>query len=350
MILKVGNIKVDKFNAIDITLKYDSVASTFGFEFYYDKNNVELKNLAAFGSYAKCQIFDSDEKLILTGTILNQSYKDGPIKSLTGISGYSIPGILEDCNIPTSLWPLQSDGRSLKQIAEYLLRPFGIGITIDESNGSNNIANSANQKITTITADAKQSIKSYLAEIAAQKNIILAHTPEGNLRFTKAYAKGNSIYHFTSGIPNVGISVSFDGQGMHSDITVVKQADVEGGNAGEATVKNPYVKNYRPLVKVQTTGTDMTSELAAKNQLAAELKNIRVVITIGGLKNFKYNDIQLRPNALIDVTAPECNINKRTQFFIEQVQLIQNNSEQTAVLTCVVPEVHNGQTPINRLI
>jgi hypothetical protein len=68
------------------------------------------------------------------------------------------------------------------------------------------------------------------------------------------------------------------------------------------------------------------------------------------LKNFKYNDVQLRPNALIDVTAPECNINKRTQFFIEQVQLTQNNSEQTAVLTCVVPEVHNGQTPINRFI
>ena len=73
------------------------------------------------------------------------------------------------------------------------------------------------------------------------------------------------------------------------------------------------------------------------------------MITLGGLQKFRWNGNRIRPNALIDVTAPECNINRRTQFFIEQVQLIETNTEQTAILTCVVPEVHNGDVPINRL-
>lgn len=350
MILKVGNIKIDKFNSIDITLKYDSVASTFAFIFYYDRNNPDLNQLAKYGSYARCQVIDDDGTVLITGTILSQAYEDSPVKIETGISGYSIPGVLEDCEIPVELYPLQSDGKTLKEIAEYLIKPFGVGLTIDEWENFPDIVNAANEPIAVITAEAKQTVKAYLSEIAAQKNIIIGHTPGGNLRFTRAYANGASLYHFSSGMPNVKINVNFDGQPMHSEITVLKQASLDGGNAGEAKVVNPYVKSYRPGVKIQTTGTDITSELAAKNMLAAELKNIKVVVTLDGLQKFRWNGNKLRPNALIDITSPECNINKRTQFFIEQVQLTENNEDQGAILTCVVPEVHNGKIPINRLL
>jgi prophage tail gpP-like protein len=349
MFLQVGNTKIEQFNTVDITLKYDSVASTFAFSFYYDINNAALKTIAKYGSYARCKIYDDDNELLITGTILNQSYEHASVKHLTGISGYSVPGVLEDCEVPIELYPLQSDGKTLKQIAEYLLRPFGIGLSIDESETFKDIVKAANEAIPKITAEAKQTVKSYLTEIAAQKNIIIGHTTGGSLRFTRANASGESKYHFKEGEPNISINVSFAGQGMHSSITVLKQADIDGGNAGEAVAVNPYVNVYRPSVKTQSTGTDITSELAAKNALAAELKNISVTITIGGLQEFRYNGNKLRPNTLIDITAPECNINKRTQFFVQQVQLIESESEQTAVLTCVVPEVHNGQIPINRL-
>lgn len=349
MVLKVGNTKIDKFSGIDITLKYDSVASTFAFTFYYDRNNPELKQLAKYGSYARCQIIDDDNTVLITGTILSQAFEDGATKSLTGVSGYSVPGVLEDCEIPTSLYPLQSDGKTLKEIAEYLLKPFNIGLVIDQWENFTDIVDKSNEVIATITAEPKQSVKSYLSEIAAQKNIIIGHTSTGQLRFTRAYANGPSLHHFSSGMPNVKINVNFDGQGMHSEITVLKQADIDGGNAGDATVINPYVSSYRPTVKIQTTGTDITTEMAAKNLLAAELKNIKITITLGGLEKFRYNGNKIRPNSLIDITSPECNINKRTQFFIEQVQLVENNTEQIAILTCVVPEVHNGNSPINRL-
>jgi len=349
MTLKVGNTKIEKFSSIDITLKYDSVASTFAFTFYYDKNNPQLKALAKYGSYARCQIIDDDGTVLITGTILNHAYEDGAVKVSTGISGYSTPGVLEDCEIPISLYPLQSDGKTLKEIAEGLLKPFGIGLVIDQWENFTQIVDAANEVIPQITAEPTQTVKAYLSEIAAQKNIIIGHTNFGDLRFTRAYANGPSLYQFSSGMPNVKIKVDVDGQGMHSEITVLKQASLSTPNAGQSTVVNPYVSSYRPSVKIQTTGTDITTELAAKNMLAAELKNIKVIITLGGLQKFRWNGNKIRPNALIDVTSPECNINKRTQFFIEQVQLIEGNDGQTAILSCVVPEVHNGNKPINRL-
>jgi prophage tail gpP-like protein len=346
MILKVGNKKIEKFNSIDITLKYDSVASTFAFSFYYDvEKGSPIGNI---GNYARCVIEDDGEVLI-TGTILSPTYQDGSVKSLSGISGYSVTGVLEDCQIPIELYPLQSDGKSLKEITERLIKKFGFGLVIDQGKNFKEIIDKANEVIETSIAEASQSIKAYLATIASQKNIIISHTPNGSLRFTRSYASGKSKYTFESGQPNVSINVVFSGQPMHSEITVVKQADIDGGNAGEATVKNPYVNTYRPRVILQTSGSDVDSLQAAKNALAEELKNIRIVITIGGLDKWRYSGNKLRPNTLIDVVAPECRIKKRTQFFVEQVQLIENtDSGQTAILSCVVPEVHNGQTPFNR--
>lgn len=346
MILKVGSKKIDKFNSIDISLKYDSVASTFAFSFYYDPSiNTPIGKI---GNYSRCTIEDDGEVLI-TGTILSPSYQDGSIKSLTGISGYSVTGVIEDCEIPIKSYPLQSDGKTLKEITEALLKPFGISLVIDQGKNFTEIIDKANDVIPTSTAEASQSVKSYIATLASQKNIVVSHTIGGSLRFTRAYASGKSKYNFESGQPNVSISVVFSGQPMHSEITVIKQADIDGGNSGEATVKNPYVNTYRPKVIIQTSGSDIDSLQAAKNALADELKNIKVIVTIGGLTEWRYSGNKIRPNTLIDIVAPHCRINKKTQFFVEEVQLIENSSDgQMAILTCVVPECHNGQTPYNR--
>ena len=220
MILKVGNTKIEQFSTVDITLKYDSVASTFAFTFYYDRTNPGMKAIAQYGNYARCQIIDDDGTVLITGTILSRAFENGSTKATTGVSGYSVPGVLEDCEIPIKLYPLQSDGKTLKEIAEYLIEPFGIGLVIDEWENFTDIVTAANEAIPKITAEATQTIKGYLSEIAAQKNIIIGHTAGGSLRFTRAYANGQSLYTFSSGMPNVKINVNFDGQGMHSEITM----------------------------------------------------------------------------------------------------------------------------------
>ena len=342
MILKINDRirtrKVDYFNQFRVSLRYDSVASSFGFNFFFNPDNTEHKEMACIGHYHIATLEHNNE-LLLTGYILSTGFDNSAVKKMATFGGYSLPGPLEDCQIPPSLYPLQSDGLSLKEIAERLVKPFGLKIIVDS-------AVSARMESTyeKTTAGVGQTIKDYLTELATQKNIILSHTSKGELLFTEAKTSRKPILHYGGdGLPCPEMKLDFNGQAMHSEITVIKQADKDGGNAGQITVKNPYVPYvYRPKVVAQSSGDDIDTEQAAKNLLAAELKNLKLTITTD---RWEIDGKIVKPNNLISVINPEVYLYKKTEWFIEQVDLVGDNTKTTATLTCVPPEVYNGKTP-----
>lgn len=343
MILKINdrirNRKVEYFNNFNINLKYDSIASAFSFGFYFDPANKELKDLACIGHFHTCTLEHNDE-LLLTGYLLSEAFTGASTRQLVQFSGYSLPGVLEDCEIPPSLYPLQSDGLSLREIAQKLIVPFGLKMSIDPAVSSR--MNSVYQKT---TAKETQTIKSFLTELAIQKNIIVTHTSKGELLFTEAKAKQKPILNFGSedGIPFTNMSLSFNGQAMHSHITVMKQADSDGGNAGESTIENPYVPFvYRPKVLVQSSGDDNDTGKAAKSALASELKNLTLKIVTD---RWEIDGKIIKPNNIISVQNPEIYLYEKSNWFIESVNLTGDNVKTTATLTCVLPEVYNGETP-----
>lgn len=340
MNLKIKNhFNVEFFNKFRVTLRYDSVGSTFSFEHYFDPKIKQHRILWQPGHFHVVRVEHAGE-LLITGFILSQTFGQTSKKQLSSISGYSLTGVLEDCQIPPSLYPLQSDGKTLGEITRRILGFFTtknapIKLIVDPE-----VAGKVNSSFEKTTANETETIKGYLTKLAAQKNIVLSHTPEGNLLYTKAKTKTASIFHFTGGQPSVTrISLAYNGQGMHSDITIKKQASSEGGNAGEQTISNPYVPFVRrPNVKNQSSGTDNDTGNAARNALSAELKGI--VLTIE-LSTWFINDKIIKPNNIISVTSPENYIFKKTNFFIESVDLIGDEKQNTATLTCVLPEVYN---------
>jgi prophage tail gpP-like protein len=345
MILKVGTLQITDFNEVNVELKYDSVASTFSFQYRYDPNDTQLKLLNTPASYADCSIEyvnpeTGAKELLITGTILNHGFDDTPAVGLNGISGYSKTGVLEDCQIPVSLYPLQSDGKTLRQIVEKLIQPFGINLII-----SADVASRANSIIDVSTAEPSDTIKSYLAKIANQKNILLSHDASGNLLLTKSRTDATPKYNFGRQIPITSSVLKFDGQRMHSEITVIKQADSGGGNAGQSTIKNPYVTKFRPSVKIQSSGDDNSTSFAAKSALADELLAIQLDINVDTWTDNE--GLIWRPNTIITIENTELMINKPTRFFIESVQFTGNEAQQIATLKCVVPEVHNTKEPKN---
>lgn len=335
MTLKINNTKFDFFNGFSVALKYDSVGSVFSFDAYFNPDNAEHKLLLKPLRYARCVVEHEGETLI-TGTLLNNTFKSAPKKQMVNLSGYSVTGVLEDCN---TFETLQSDGLTLKQIAEKLVKPFTISIVISDA-----VKAKMDEVLTVTTAKESQSIKSYLTELAAQKNIILSHTAGGSLLFTLANASQKPVIHFDSGIPNTEISLSINGQAMHSDIKVVAQADTETANTAENIIKNPFVTVYRPKVVVQSSGTDNDTEQAAKNVLADELKNIKLTISTD---RWLIDGKIIKPNTIISVTDPELFIYKKTNWFVESVRLNGDSNKTTAVLECVLPEVYNGKEPVN---
>lgn len=335
--IKIRTIKF--FNDFTLNLRYDSIASDFSVSFYFDPANHDQEELACVSHFHQALVEHNGE-LLITGFILSEVFHSSPVRELVSFSGYSLPGVLEDCQIPIESYPLQSDGRTLRQIAQKFIAPFKIKMIVDPT-----VSSRMDIVYEKTTASETQSIKDYLTELAAQRNIIITHDANGNVIFTQANTMQAPLFHVESGLIGTSLSMAFNGQGMHSSITVIKQADKDGGNAGQSTVINPYVPIvYRPKVLTQSSGDDNGTLQAAKNALAAELKNIVLTITTD---RWEIDGKIIRPNNTITVLSPELYIYKKTKFFIESIAFTGNQEKTTAVLTCVLPEVYNGQTPKN---
>lgn len=345
MLLKINdrirNQKVDFFNSFNFSLRYDAVGSPFSFGFYFDPDNVNLKELACIGHYHECTLEHNNE-LLLTGQIISEGFKSSSTRQLVGIGGYSLPGMLEDVTADTSSYPLQCDGLTLREIATKLLTPFKIKFMVDPSVSAQ--MDIAYEKTSPKPAEK---IKGYLSSLCGQRNIILSHNESGYLLFTRAKTKLKPIIDFN--IPKGGIlatemALDFNGQAMHSHITVMKQASKNSPNAGQFTIRNPYVIDsvYRPITIIQDSGDDIDTEKAARNALADELRNLSLTIQTD---RWESGGKIIKPNNTITVINPDIYLFKKSTWFIEQIDFKGDNKETTATLKCVLPEVYNGETP-----
>jgi len=342
MKLRINNKQFDFFNNLILKLEYASVGSTFSFVSFFDPQNDNHRDLFKPYTYPRVEILDDDGDRLLTGRILNNTFSDSDEKALVALNGYSLPGVLEDCPIPLELYPLQSDGKTLKEIAEFLIKPFGLRLVIDRV-----VSSRANEVYEKTTASQRQTIKSYLDELASQKNIIISHTDAGSLLFTRARTNIKPIAKFVGDAPGIKMSISTNGQSMHSTISVQKQADLTNDNAGESTINNPFVSTFRPTTKEQTSGDDIDTEEAAKNALANELKGIVLTIEVDRWTWNADGKITMRPNNIITVHNHDLYLYQFVRFFVRSITFKGNSGEETAVLTCVIPEVYNSETPKN---
>lgn len=344
MKLRINNKEFEFFNDFTLTLNYNNVASTFSFRAFFDPLNTDHRGLFKPFTYPRIQVRSDEGELLLTGFVVNNTFTDSSKDELVTLSGYSLPGVLEDCEIPIELYPLQSDGKTLKEITEAIIRPFGLNLVI-----SSDVSDRANQVYEKNVADEGQSIKSYLSELAAQKNIVLSHTAAGSLLFTQARVKSKAVAHLGESLSSTKLALSTTGQPMHSTITVQKQVDLENDNAGEETIVNPFVTTtFRPKTKSQNSGDDIDTVQALRNSLSSEISNIKLKIDTDRWEWIKNGVTEImKPNNIITVHNHNIYIYRITKFFVESIVFTGNKNAETAALNCVIPEVYNSQTPSN---
>lgn len=369
MILKINDRirirTIDYFDGFRLLLKHDSVASTFSFKFYFDPKNKEHAELACVSHYHEAIVEHNGERLV-TGYIISNTFNSSSRKELAEIAGYSKPGVIEDCDISPQYFPLETVGLSLKEIAEKYIKPFGLNLVIDNnvneqsqvafvSTGEDDEVDSVSvikplseklgESIDKANAKESQNLKEFLTMLATQRNILISHNAFGDLLFTEPKTNRAPILNFESGTIGVSMSLAFNGQGMHSEIWAVKQADSDEGNAGEEMIKNPFVPIvYRPRTAVMTSGTDITIQEFLQKELAKELKNITLTITTN---TWEVDGKIIKPNNLITVKNPDLFLYSKTTWFIESVEFTGDSKSTTAVLTCVLPQVYNGKIPKN---
>ena len=339
MKIKVNGRFIENFTALKLSRSLDSIASTFAFSVRFNPENDDHKELFKPLQYHDTEIYSDDNRLLFTGTILNHEFKSDSGSNLLNISGYSKCGILDDVTIPPSLFPLESNNRSLSEIMNRLCNSFGIKVLIDES------VNIESERVFKKTvAEQTETIKSYMAKLTSQRNILLSHNEKGEVVLFKINTKKKPKYYFNRE-NSLAMSTSWNGQAMHSQINVIRQPSKE--NAGVSTVDKVdsfYIKKFRPITKVLSSGEDTDTSKAANNEYAAELKNgIRLTLELQGL----FNDII--PGDLINVHNHEVYSFAYSRWIVSSIDLSIDENSTTTSLNLTLPEAFTGDIEQNAL-
>lgn len=364
--ITIDGKNVTHFTSGSITLKLDSIASTFEFSSRFSAQDKEHQELFKPLQYKPVQIFNSKDKLIFTGTILNHRFKSNSGRELAIISGYSKCGILEDVSIPVSAYPLESTNRSILDIANKLCGLFGINVIISDQGKSitdtvikgkikskraasakstyADLKAKANSVFGRTSASPSESIKDYLAKLSSQKNIVLSHNEKGDVLLFQPDLLQKPRYFFTKG-NSLEMSTDFNGQSMHSDVNIVRQpSDENAGVSTSDTAKNSLIGKYRPTTKILTSGEDTDTKDGALNEVASELKNIQVGVKLQGLFD------EIYPGEIINVHNHYIYCYAYNRFMVDSITMNFNESEDTTTLNLVVPESFSGGPIIRNIL
>lgn len=356
MEIVINGKSIAYFNSGTINLKLDSIASTFEFAAYFKPQEIDFQEIFKPLQYLPVEIYNSKKNLIFTGTILNHRFTSNSGRELVIISGYSKCGILEDvCIPPSENYSLESNNKSLKDIATQLCRLFGINVVVSDQAKSISETNikttakttkeksdyasikaKANSVFGRTSASPSESIRDYLAKLASQKNIILSHNEKGEVLLFQPNYNQLPRYFFTKG-NTISMSADYNGQALHSDIFIVRQPSDE--NQGVSTfdrAKNTLVAKYRPTTKIMSSGEDAQTKDAAKNELASELKAIQLTLELQGLFD------EIYPGEIVNVHNHHIYCYAYNRFMVDSITLKFDSKSDTTTLNLVVPETFTG--------
>lgn len=336
MKIKIDGDWYDEFNSVSVTQTLNAVATVFSFTARYDRENPVHKKIMRPFQFLDCDFYNDAGVKFVTGQIVSHDFLSNSDPNLVQISGYSNGGVLEDCSIPLESYPLESIGRSLKDITERLISYFNLKLTIDSD-----VRPDCNLIYSKSCGEPTGTVKDYLAQLATQRNVVLGHDRHGRISYYRPNVNAKSRV-FYDGTNSLEMSLSCNGQGMHSKISALRQPSKKNsGNISLSdSINNPFVKRYRPSVQTLTSGEDGETSKGVKNLLAEELKSIKI--------NFSFDKWQpLLVGDIVEVLNPEIFINKKSRFMVESTTINEDEDGRTMTMSVVLPESFTGDIPIN---
>ena len=273
---------------------------------------------------------------LFTGTMVSVNPAVEESRKAISISGYSLPGVLNDCTSPASTSPLEFDNVGLREIATTLAAPFGVGVEFLADQGSvfERVANKESTRVLT-----------FLTDLAKQRGLLISSSPRGKLLFLKGSDGGIPVARLQQGFaPVLSVTPFFNPQEYYSHITGIEPVIV-GLTGSQFTVKNPRLLGVTRPLNFNTPDT-----LDADVKTSAEAKAGRM---FGNMASYSVAVAAWRdpsgnlwePNTSIKLTAPDAMIYNEYEFIIRSVEFNRDRSTETAVLNLVIPGSFSGKMP-----
>lgn len=335
--LSIGGREWIGWSDIEIKRCLDSV-STFSFTAPFEPERQEFRDTFRPFSYAPVVIGVNGE-LVLNGTMLGVEPSLEVEERSVAVSGYGLPGVLLDCTMPASAYPIAwRAGHNLQQIAQQVCSAFGLQLVV-EGQGSETAPFDA------VKIEPTQSPFAFLADLAKQRSMVVSDTPEGALRLWAPPTGGAPVAKFVQWRqPATTIKASFKPQEFYSEITGLKGANAGRGGA-MWTERNPFLSGVtRPKAFTVEDADKGDVGGATLAELARMLGNA-VTVTVDVPTWRDASGALWTPNALVTVEAPGCMIYSETDFVIREVTLKRSADSVTASLELALPGAFSGEMP-----
>lgn len=273
---------------------------------------------------------------LFTGTMVAVSPAVENSQKIVSVSGYSLPGVLNDCTSPASTYPLEFNDQGLRDISAALASPFGIAVEFQADQGA---------IFERVASEPGKKVLAFLTELAKQRNLVISSTTRGKLLFSQSIETGTPVARLQQGsAPVMAVTPFFSPQEYYSHITGIEPVIV--GLAGsQFTVKNPRLQGVTRPITFNAPDT-----LDADVKAAVEAKAGRM---FGNMASYSVRVATWRdpqgnlwdPNTIVKLQAPEAMIYNEYAFVIRSVEFEREGRKETATLNLVIPGSFSGKVP-----
>jgi prophage tail gpP-like protein len=333
---------------IEITRSIDT-HSTVGFTAPFEVERKEFRDTFRPFSFAPLEVLVNGKHLF-TGKMIDVQPQLKADERTVQISAYSKAAVLEDCNIPADSVPFEATGLSLRQIAERLGAPFGVGVVLAVPDPS--AFKKVNTKTRTLDTklESDQKIQDFLADLARQRGLVIADTERGELLFQKSIAPGNPVVRLEEGqAPLLSVAPTLNPQEYFTEVTGFRLA--KRGSVGSKYTLASRERIAGGVLRSLSFRLDDIEKADVPTAVRAHVGRmlasaVSYVITVPTWRD--PSGELWAPNTTLVLKAPSAFVFKDYEFLIRDVVFHCSSDERTASLGLVLPGVFSGDLPPTR--
>lgn len=315
---------VDEIDSLDLTAPFDSNAPGF------------RETFRPF-SYKDTVVTVGGEALF-TGTAVALDTSLENTGRTAALRAYAKPGVLNDCMPPASLFPLEFNGADIREIAESLTAPFGVGVDFSGEAEPGPV-------FERLACEPGRTVLDFLTEPAQQRNLIIASDVEGNLLFRRPSTPAQPSARLSQGVsPVTGVSSRFTPQSYFSHITALEPAGA-AKKGSQYTVKNERLQGVTRPFTFTARDTDGGDIAAAADAKAARMFGNMASYSVDVATWRDASDSLWEPGAAVELIAPDVMIYTPYMFMIRAVTFNRGGNETTATLELSLPGAFGGEQP-----
>jgi prophage tail gpP-like protein len=329
-------VKFTGFTAYTLKLNYDSF-DTFSFSAPYDTGIKELQEITKPFLFKLCEVFYNDI-LVFKGTLLTPDPELTNESSEITLQGYPLCGVLNDCMIPPTKYPLQCMGINMKGVAEAACDPYCIPVLFDGEIGAN---------FTEVSIEPTDKIIDFLSRLAKQRNLLFTNNEKGQLLFFNPKVEKTFVTFIEGKSPLISLKPKFNAQNFYSHITGFGKTDAEYPSLAwtfenKYLIKKGILRHQSLTIEDSENISDLENAVKAHaGRMFADCVNFELVCE----NHVNENNEVFQKGMSVCVSAPSAMITTDTTFIARNVTLARTTEGKTSTLTLVLPGSYTGEIP-----